>query len=403
MKILIVDDDIVIRTILRRHLSSWEYEVVEAADGLIAWDILQKERISIVLTDWMMPGLDGPGLCRRIREVSGDRYIYVILLTARNNKEDLVEGMESGADDFVEKPFIKEEIRVRIKAGERILALEQDLEEKNRELQVSYEKLHGAYEVISQDLEAAARIQRSLIPEKADTVLGYRFDWLFCPSSFVAGDTFNIFRLDEGHLCFYLLDVAGHGIPAALLSTTLSRVLSPYQQGGLLKRISPDGKGYLIASPLEVVRELNNRFESKGEMVEYFTIVYGVIDTVNHKVVLTQAGHPSPLYLPAEGGYREIGDGGFPVGMIPDIDYEERELVMAPGERLIIYSDGITECMDREERNYFSLTGLTSSIEAGRGQPLRELIECLEKTLVAYKGSREFMDDISLLAIERVE
>jgi sigma-B regulation protein RsbU (phosphoserine phosphatase) len=396
MKILIVDDDIVIRTILRRYLSSWEYEVVEAADGLIAWDILQKERISIVLTDWMMPGLDGPGLCRRIREISGDRYIYVILLTARNNKEDLVEGMESGADDFVEKPFIKEEIRVRIKAGERILALEQDLEEKNREL-------NNSLDIIKEDLKAAAKIQRTLIPEKADIVMGYRFDWLFCPSQFVAGDTFNIFRLDEEHLCFYLLDVAGHGIRAALLSTTLSRVLSPSQQGGLLKRISPDGKGYVIVSPLEVVRELNNRFESKGEMVEYFTIVYGVIDTVNHKVVLTQAGHPSPLYLPAEGGYQEIGDGGFPVGMIPDIDYEERELVMAPGERLIIYSDGITECMDREERNHFSLSGLTSSIEAGRGQPLRELMECLEKTLVEYKGSLKFMDDVSLLAIERVE
>jgi sigma-B regulation protein RsbU (phosphoserine phosphatase) len=350
----------------------------------------------------MMTGLDGPGLCRRIREKPGESYIYIILLTARTKMVDLVEGMESGADDFVEKPFNKEELKVRIKAGERIMALEQDLEEKNRELQVSYAKLQVAYEVMSRDMEAAARIQRSLIPEKAATVLGYRFDWLFCPSSFVAGDTFNIFRLDEEHLCFYLLDVAGHGIPAALLSTSLSRVLSPSQQGGLLKRISPDGKGYVIASPREVVRELNNRFESSGEMAEYFTIVYGIINTVDGRVVLTQAGHPSPLYLTSEGECREIGDGGFPVGMIPDIDYEERELVMAPGGRLFIYSDGITECLDRDGMKYFSRVGLTSSLEACRDRSLRELMECLEATLVAFKGSREFLDDVSLLGIERV-
>ena len=218
----------------------------------------------------------------------------------------------------------------------------------------------------------------------------------------MAGDTFNIFQLDEEHLCFYLLDVAGHGIPAALLSTTLSRVLSPSQQGGLLKRISSDGKGYINVPPREVVRELNNRFESKGEMVEYFTIVYGIINTGEGRVVRTQAGHPAPLYLPVDGECREIGDGGFPVGMIPDIDYEERELVMVPGERLFIYSDGITECRDRDDRKYFSLEGLTASLEACRERPLNELMECLEQTLVAYKGSREFLDDISLLAIERV-
>lgn len=287
-------------------------------------------------------------------------------------------------------------------AGERVLTLEMDLEEKNRELKESYEKLQGAYEVISQDLKAAARIQRSLIPEKADTVMNYRFDWLFCPSSIVAGDTFNIFRGDEGHLCFYLLDVAGHGIPAALLSTALSRILSPSLQGGLLKRITADGTACAIVSPRDVVRELNVRFASQGDVIEYFTIVYGVIDMSDGRVVLTQAGHPAPLYLPPEEGCREIGDGGFPVGMVSDVEYEEHELVMAPGSRLIIYSDGITECRDGDDTRYFALSGLTRTLEECRKRPLRELMACLEETLVTFRGSREFQDDVSLLAIERI-
>jgi sigma-B regulation protein RsbU (phosphoserine phosphatase) len=152
-----------------------------------------------------------------------------------------------------------------------------------------------------------------------------------------------------------------------------------------------------------VVRELNNRFESKGEMVVYFTIVYGIINTVEGKVIMTQAGHPAPLYFPSAGRCQEIGDGGFPVGMIPDIDYEEQELVMAPGERLIIYSDGITECRDQDDKKYFSLKGLTDSLEEYRERTLRELMEGLEETLVTFNGSRKFMDDISLLAIERVK
>lgn len=394
MKILIVDDDVVIRTILRRHLCSWGYEVVEADDGLPAWEILQKERISIVITDWMMAGMDGPQLCGRIREAGWESYIYVILLTARTNMADLVEGMEAGADDFIEKPFQKEELKVRIKAGERILALERDLETKNRELT-------NSYQVIKRDLDAAAQIQRSLIPERPGILSGYRFDWLYMPSSSVSGDTFNIFRADEDHLCFYVLDVAGHGIPAALLSTTLSRVLSPSQQGGLLKKYTIDGNGYELVAPHEVVRVLNERFESQGESVEYFTIVYGIINCTSGRVVLTQAGHPSPLYFPPTDECREIGDGGFPVGMVSGVDYDEVELVIEPGGRLFVYSDGITECAAAGTSRFFGLAGLTTRLNDCRDLALPDLMMCLKSKLLEFNGSEDFLDDITLLAIER--
>ncbi len=127
MKILIVDDDLVIRTILRRHLQTWGYEVIEAHTGQVAWEILQKERPGLVITDWMMDGLDGPQLCRNVRAAGWESYTYVILLTARSDKSDLVEGMEAGADDFIEKPFHREELKVRLRAGELILDLEQRL------------------------------------------------------------------------------------------------------------------------------------------------------------------------------------------------------------------------------------------------------------------------------------
>jgi signal transduction histidine kinase len=129
MKILIADDDAVSRRLLQSYLQKWGYEVVPAKDGAEAWGLFDGGIYPIVITDWMMPELDGPGLIRRMRSSQRPGYIYAILLTAKSQKEDLVEGMEAGADDFLTKPFDRDELRVRLRAGERIIRLEQDLRE----------------------------------------------------------------------------------------------------------------------------------------------------------------------------------------------------------------------------------------------------------------------------------
>ncbi|AGA31576.1 sensor histidine kinase [Singulisphaera acidiphila] len=129
MKILIADDDSVSRRLLQSYLEKWGYEVALARDGAEAWRLFEGGLFPMVITDWMMPELDGPGLLRRIRSSQRPGYIYTILLTAKTQKQDLVEGMEAGADDFLTKPFDREELRVRLRAGERIIHLEQNLRE----------------------------------------------------------------------------------------------------------------------------------------------------------------------------------------------------------------------------------------------------------------------------------
>jgi signal transduction histidine kinase len=132
--VLIAEDDPVSRRLLQEYLRRWGHEVTEAADGEEAWRLFESGSFPMVISDWMMPFLDGPELVRRIRGCPRPGYVYVILLTARARKEDVVQGMEAGADDFVTKPFDREELRVRLRAGERILALEQTLAEQNRAL-----------------------------------------------------------------------------------------------------------------------------------------------------------------------------------------------------------------------------------------------------------------------------
>jgi signal transduction histidine kinase len=127
MKILIADDDSVSRRLLQSHLQKWNYEVTLARDGAEAWQRFEEGLFPMVITDWMMPELDGPGLIRRIRSVHRPGYVYAMLLTSKSEKGDLVEGMEAGADDFLTKPFDRDELRVRLRAGERIIRLEHDL------------------------------------------------------------------------------------------------------------------------------------------------------------------------------------------------------------------------------------------------------------------------------------
>jgi two-component system, cell cycle response regulator len=128
MRVLIADDDTISRRMLANMLASWGYEVLEAKDGAEAWRrIRESDPPRLAILDWMMPGMTGPVLCRKLRALRSEPYTYVLLLTARTNKEDVVEGMESGADDYVTKPFNTQELQVRLRAGRRIVDLQSEL------------------------------------------------------------------------------------------------------------------------------------------------------------------------------------------------------------------------------------------------------------------------------------
>ena len=128
MKVLIADDDDVVLTVLEGLLDHLGHEAVVAHDGTEAWDLLQREDApQLAILDWMMPGIDGVEICRRIRQDVKRPYQYLIMLTAKDEMEDLVEGMKSGADDYLRKPFDERELRARLHAGERILAMQDDL------------------------------------------------------------------------------------------------------------------------------------------------------------------------------------------------------------------------------------------------------------------------------------
>ena len=134
MRVLIVDDDAISRRLMETSMSAAGYDVIALPDGIQAWQRLQHERFPMVIVDWMMPGMDGIELVRNIRSKSSEHYVYTILLTGRSERKDRLEGFRAGVDDYITKPFDRDELIMRCRAGERVVRLEEELASKNAQL-----------------------------------------------------------------------------------------------------------------------------------------------------------------------------------------------------------------------------------------------------------------------------
>ncbi|HET6327247.1 MAG TPA: response regulator [Planctomycetaceae bacterium] len=149
MKILIAEDDLVSRTVLLRMLTNWGHEVVTTVDGRSAYEILEREDApKLAILDWMMPEMDGLDVCRQVRALERPHPTYLILLTAKDQIGDIVEGLDSGANDYLIKPYDWRELKSRLRVGERMVALQHDLAERIRELQFAMSKIHELQELI---------------------------------------------------------------------------------------------------------------------------------------------------------------------------------------------------------------------------------------------------------------
>ncbi len=136
MRILVADDDPVSRRIVQNILESWGYTVRVCADGAVAWDLLRRaDAPSLVILDWVMPRLDGLEVCRKLRAISTPFPTYIILVTAKGQQDDIVTGLDAGADDYMTKPFNRDELRARVQVGVRVVELQRRLAERVQELE----------------------------------------------------------------------------------------------------------------------------------------------------------------------------------------------------------------------------------------------------------------------------
>jgi len=263
-------------------------------------------------------------------------------------------------------------------------------------------ELHEANRRMKGDLEAAAEIQRSLLPHSPPESPRIKFRWAFKPCDELAGDTLNVFPLPDHQLGLYMLDVSGHGVSAALLSVTLHRVLSPRPNGPSLVLEETDGSGGRPVPPAEVARQLNRQFPMRPERGQYFTLLYGLLNTETLEFRFTCAGHPPPAYLPGNDDARILDVNGFPIGLLQEVAYQDHFISLHNGDRLYFYSDGVTEAMNPQEE-LFAQERLLDTLRQGQHKSLKDSLSLLMGTLETWCAGSSCGDDISILAVEVVE
>lgn len=395
MKILVVDDVRETVVMLENILIRAGHEVVSASNGKEALDIIESTDISFVLTDWEMPVMNGKELVKAIRGLNLDRYVYVIILTAKSGKNEMIEGLEAGADDYVVKPFNSHELKVRIRAGERILELEKKLTDSNKQLE-------HALAIIQKDIDTAAAFQNELLPPNNIQYGNYKFNWFLIPTKQLAGDIFNYYLLDDGKIVFFLLDVAGHGVSSSMLSFTLNNILAPYStENQIFTRFDSSESSLLVSSPAMLFKKLNEHFFKSHDAMQYFTIIYGIIDPVTDKIKLSRAGHTNPIILRNDGNVEFLNIKGTAIALLSEADFEEVEFRLFPGDRLLLYSDGITECI-RETNEIFGFDRFKDFLSGKNETDSAALLEEIKRAIIEFKHKAEFEDDLSALIVEKI-
>jgi sigma-B regulation protein RsbU (phosphoserine phosphatase) len=393
VKILIAEDERITRRKLQRQLEKWGHEVIAAEDGQQAWEQFQQQRFDILVTDWDMPHMDGYQLIEHVRAGKQQHYVYLIMLTGRSETDDLVAGMEAGADDFLSKPFAQNELRVRLRAGERIIELERELARQNAQLSHANDKM-------KQDLKAAAKLQQELLPKELPDTPHARFAWNYQPCDELAGDILNMFMLDERYVAMYLLDVSGHGVPAALLSVTLSRVLTTREvKSSVLVTSDPEIGTLHVNAPAEVAGRLNTQFPSEEQDFYYFTMAYAVLDTQTNVLRYVLCGHPGPILVRTGQKPAMVEGNGLPVGIVPGATFDEYQLQLQPGDRLYFYSDGITEAANGEGTMLETEGFIDLIARTGQGT-VQESVEACVAGLKRWCDPQPFQDDVSLMVLE---
>ncbi len=250
------------------------------------------------------------------------------------------------------------------------------------------------------NLEEAAVVQRAWLPHALPRADGYQFVWDFQPCEELAGDGLDIVRLDQDHLGIYVLDVGGHGVPAALLSASLHRWLSPVpEESCLFRPESGSGSSYTIASPAEVVGNLNARFGLRPEHGRFCTLIYGVLHLPTRTLRYALAGHPAPLRVTALGISECPTARGLPIGVLPGFAYQQVEVQLDLGDRLLLFSDGVPEAMNHEEE-ILGLDRLMEIAGRDRDRPLEVWLTTIREATLDWCPGRTLQDDATLLGLE---
>ena len=250
---------------------------------------------------------------------------------------------------------------------------------------------------MKRDLDAAARVQRTLLPEGFPEIPGWNFAWSYRPCDELGGDALNIIRINNALIALFVLDVSGHGVPAALLSVAATRSLYP-GAGGAASLVAGPGANPEAVDPAQVASRLNALYPMESNGNHYFTMIYGLLDIFTRRLRFTVAGHPGPILAHQGNRPTRLKVSNFPIGIMDEAEYDESVIDLQPGDRLFFHSDGLTEEVNAQDEE-FGDERLLGAIADGQALGLNNTVESLVRKVIAWRGEDHLKDDVSILAI----
>ena len=454
-ELLIAEDSRIQAKMLKLKLEAAGYAVRHAKNGKEALQMTREKRPDLIVSDIEMPEMDGYEYCEAVKSDPELKSIPLILLSTLSDPEDIIRGLHVGADNYVTKPFdpsfllsrvsdllstpLEDESEgtthvldvklagkdYQVKAGkqqvlnllvstfenavgknkelitanEELSVAQDKLKEWNRNLEQLNQKLEVANQRMAHDLEAAAKIQQSLLPSETPDIPSLKLAWTYLPCDELAGDFLNFFPLDDRHLGAFVVDVSGHGVASSLLAVTVGRVMTPLVSSTSLL-VKPDGPtGRRIVPPAEVAYELNNRFPMEEQGNLYFTMVYGVLDLKTREFRFVSAGHPNLVHKPENGEPKLIETADMAIGWVEDTEFEEHSLQLETGDRFYLYSDGVPEAMNHD-LDEFGDDRMLDVLRSNADKDIDVSVQSLFDAVHQWCEQKGPKDDVSILGIE---
>ena len=378
-KILVVDDEPDLEPLvlqrMRRRIRSGDYTFVFAHNGLEALEKLQEdETIDMVVSDINMPQMDGLTLLEQIPKV--DPNIRSVIISAYGDMKNIRTAMNRGAFDFVTKPLDFEDLQLTI---DRTLT---HLTEWRAALS-SRDKLVA----LQNELDVARKMQQSILPTRFPRGADYESFGGMAPALDVGGDFYDVMRLENDCIGLAIADVSGKGVPAALFMMSSRTLL----------------KGAAIGSqqPGAVLREVNDLLCEDNDAMMFVTLLYAVYDPATGEVTYANGGHNTPLILHADGTSTELPlTGGVALGVMDDMDFEQGSITLAPGDALVLYTDGVTEAMNVEHEE-LGMERLQEILAATSSRSPEEINRSIFNGIRAFAGGAPQSDDITCLTLFR--
>ena len=266
----------------------------------------------------------------------------------------------------------------------------QRMKDELKRLRQSSQPLNDHFTAVTEEMQLAARLQHDFLPRQLPELPNIRFATIYRPASWVSGDMYDIARLDENHICFYVADAVGHGMPAALLTMFIKRAI-------VTKRI--EGSSYTLIDPGEVLGRLNeDLLAQEFSNFQFATCCYGILDTRTYELRVASAGHPAPMRIDKQANVQELPVSGSLLGVMPDQGYDVLETKLEPGDKLLVYSDGVEVAFEDDGPD--KPLRFPKEFDDLADQDAQTMCERLAVIIDQAEGSLHPRDDVTIVALE---